>query len=46
MKNKMNKYKCSKCRRIFKRKDERCWINSYCTATDKQARLIKLKNKP
>jgi len=36
----VNKYKCPRCQRLFKRNDERQWIKSYCTATDGETRLI------
>lgn len=36
----VNKYRCPCCQRIFKRKDVRQWIKSYCTATEQTTRLI------
>lgn len=36
----VNKYRCPRCQRLFKRNDERQWIKSYCTATDGETRLI------
>lgn len=42
---KLNKYRCPACGRIFKRRDERQWIKSDCTATDTTTRLIMVKPK-
>jgi ribosomal protein L37AE/L43A len=37
-------YRCSKCRRLYKRESSKQWITSYCERTGKQARLMRLKD--
>ncbi len=41
----MKTYKCSSCSRLFNKNDNKQWIKSYCTATDRFARLILVKPK-
>ncbi len=40
MKKHVRLYRCSKCQRLYKRYSDKRWIKSWCTKTDKQARLM------
>ena len=42
-KQKMNKYKYSKCDKVVERESNKSWINSYCDTIGNIARLIKIK---
>ena len=36
------KYRCSKCKRLYKRDSIKAWIKSYCTKTDQYTRLMRV----
>jgi len=38
-----NYYRCNKCKKIYERKSEKLWINSYCQKTDQNARLYRIE---
>ena len=39
----LSPYRCTKCHRIYLRKSGRRWIKSWCTHTEKNARLYALR---
>lgn len=42
-KQKVNKYKCSKCKKIVERESDKYWIKSFCKTINDYSRLIKIK---